>query len=119
MIDRQSAGLFPDKPHTVCRAPDGKILHEEMFTRGGFSGPFSYFYHRNPITAHREVAVSTRGWAAPRAEPGEPAALKRRLFLSDKMPAGGMLLDRRVPVLFNRDVTVLLARPDATDDVYF
>ncbi len=30
-----------------------------------------------------------------------------------------MLVDRRVPVLFNRDVTVLLARPDTTDDVYF
>ena len=43
MIDRQSAGLFPDKPHTVCRAADGKMLYEEMFTRGGFSGPFTYF----------------------------------------------------------------------------
>ena len=60
MIDRQSAGLFPDKPHTVCRAPDGKLLYEEMFTRGGFSGPFSYFYHRHPITPHREVALSDR-----------------------------------------------------------
>ena len=66
MIDRQSAGLLPDKPHTVCRAPDGKLLYEEMFTRGGFSGPFSYFYHRYPITPHREVALSDRGWPAPR-----------------------------------------------------
>jgi homogentisate 1,2-dioxygenase len=30
-----------------------------------------------------------------------------------------MLVDRRVPILFNRDVTVLLARPDVSDDVYF
>ncbi len=119
MIDRQSAGLYPDKPHTVCRAPDGKLLHEEMFTRGGFSGPFSYFYHRFPITAHREVAVSTRGWHAPQPVPGAPAPLRRRLYQSGRIPAGGMLVDRRVPVLFNHDVTILLARPDATDDVYF
>jgi homogentisate 1,2-dioxygenase len=120
MIDRQSAGILPDKPHTVCRAPDGKILYEEMFTRGGFSGPFSYFYHRYPITAHREVSVSTRGWPAPHADTAAgPQPLRRRLFLSDRVPAGGMLVDRRLPVMFNRDVTVLLARPDTTDDVYF
>jgi homogentisate 1,2-dioxygenase len=119
MIDRQSAGLLPDKPHTVCRAPDGKILHEEMFTRGGFSGPFSYFYHRYPITPHREVDVTHRGWPQPRPDDGPPSPLRRRLYLSDRVPAGGMLVDRRLPVLFNKDVTVLLARPDATDDVYF
>ena len=119
MIDRQSAGLFPDKPHTVCRAPDGKILHEEMFTRGGFSGPFSYFYHRNPITAHREVEATHRGWAPPHTDAEGQRPLRRRLYLSDRVAAGGMLVDRRVPVLFNKDVTVLLARPDATDDVYF
>jgi len=119
MIDRQSAGLLPDKPHTVCRAPDGKILHEEMFTRGGFSGPFSYFYHRHPVTAHREVAVTHRGWPQPKADEGPPSPLRRRLYLSDRTPSGGMLVDRRVPVMFNKDVTVLLARPDTTDDVYF
>jgi homogentisate 1,2-dioxygenase len=119
MIDRQSAGLLPDKPHTVCRAPDGKLLYEEMFTRGGFSGPFSYFYHRFPITPHREVALSDRGWPAPRPDPGSPSPLRRRLYLSDRMTTGGMLVDRRLPVLFNKDVTVLLARPDTTDDVYF
>ena len=37
MIDRQSAGVFPDKPHTVLRAPDGSIVYEEMFTRAGLN----------------------------------------------------------------------------------
>lgn len=119
MIDRQSAGILPDKPHTVCRAADGKMLYEEMFTRGGFSGPFTYFYHRFPVTPHREVSVTKRGWPAPAPDKDAQAPLRRRLYLSDKVPAGGMLVDRRVPVLFNKDVTVLLARPDASDDVYF
>jgi homogentisate 1,2-dioxygenase len=119
MIDRQSAGILPDKPHTVCRGPDGSILYEEMHTRGGFSGPFTYFYHRFPITAHREVESTKRGWAAPHADPAGQKPLRRRLYLSDRLPRGGMLVDRRVPILFNRDVVVLLAAPDASDDVYF
>lgn len=119
MIDRQSAGLFPDKPHTVCRAADGKMLYEEMFTRGGFSGPFTYFYHRYPVTPHREVEVTHRGWLAPQPDPDAQKPLRRRLYLSERIPAGGMLVDRRVPILFNKDVTVLLARPDVSDDVYF
>ena len=119
MIDRQSQGILPPKPHTVCRAPDGKMLYEEMFTRGGFSGPFTYFYHRFPVTPHREVGLSKRGWAAPHADLEGQKPLRRRLYLSDKVHAGGQLVDRRVPILFNRDVTVLLARPTETDDTYF
>ncbi len=119
MIDRQSAGILPDKPHTACRAPDGGVLYEEMHTRGGFSGPFTYFYHRFPVTAHREVESTKRGWAAPHADPAAQKPLRRRLYLSDRVPRGGMLVDRRVPILFNRDVVVLLAAPAASDDVYF
>jgi homogentisate 1,2-dioxygenase len=119
VIDRQSAGILPEKPHTELRAPDGRIVYEEMLTRAGFTGAFTYLYHRFPVTSHREVAVSHRGWQPPHPDPGGQAALRRRLYLSDRIPAGGMLVDRRVPVLFNAKVTVLLARPTTTDDVYF
>lgn len=119
MIDRQAAGLIPDKPHTVLRAPDGKLLYEEMFTRGGFGGPFSYFYHRFPVTSQREASLSDRGWAPPHPDPDGRKPLRRRLYQSALVPAGGMLVDRRAPLLFNDDLTVLLARPDTTDDVYF
>jgi homogentisate 1,2-dioxygenase len=119
MIDRVSAGLLPEKPHTVLRAPDGTLLYEEMFTRRGFDGPFSYFYRRSPVTAHREVALSERGWPSPQPDPVAPRPLRRRLYASGRLPAGGMLIDRRVPILFNDDVTILLAHPDTTDDVYF
>jgi homogentisate 1,2-dioxygenase len=118
MIDRQCAGVLPDKPHTACRAPDGKLLYEEMLTRSGFGGAFTYLYHRFPVTAHREVQLTKRGWQPPHIDPG-PKPLRRRLYLSDRVPAGGMLVDRRFPLLFNEDVTILLARPTVTDDVYF
>jgi len=119
MIDRQSAGLLPDKPHTAFRDASGKLFYEEMFTRGGFDGPFSYFYHRHPITPQRDTGPTTRGWAAPVAAEGGKLPLKRRLFLSDRVPQGGQLLDARTPMLFNADVVVLLARPTETDDAYF
>jgi homogentisate 1,2-dioxygenase len=32
MIDRHSAGLLPDKPHSAYRTPGGGILYEEMVT---------------------------------------------------------------------------------------
>lgn len=119
MIDRHCAGVFPDKPHTVFRAPDGSIVYEEMFTRGGFAGAFSYFYHRFPTTDHLDVFSSSRGW--PMATPSEDRnhPILRRLFNSNAVTPGGAFLDARLPILTNADVNVLLARPTKTDDVYF
>ncbi|HZU81301.1 MAG TPA: homogentisate 1,2-dioxygenase domain-containing protein [Polyangiaceae bacterium] len=130
MIDRQACGLLPDKLHTALRvperpgaagsgAPDGALLYEEMFTRGGFDGPFTAFYHLFALPSQREPAASCRGPAATHADPDAARPLKRRLYDSGRLPSGGMLVDRRVPILFNDDVAVLLARPDTTDDVYF
>jgi homogentisate 1,2-dioxygenase len=118
MIDRQAMGLLPKKPHTVLRDAQGRLLYEEMHTRGGFDGPFTYFYHRHPVTAHIEASPSHRGYEPPRRH-DVPAPLRRRLYLSDRVPASGQLVYSRVPILFNDDVTVLLARPSESDDVYF
>ena len=119
MIDRQAMGLLPDKPHTTLRDKDGKLFYEEMHTRGGFGGPFTYFYHRYPITAHTETGPSDRGYRPPMAASGPPHPLRRRLYLSERVATGGQLLDKRTPVFFNSDVTVLLARPTVSDDAYF
>jgi homogentisate 1,2-dioxygenase len=119
VIDRQYAGLLPAKPHTICRDPEGNLLFEEMHTRGGFSGPFSYFYHRYPVTANREVSASSRGYVPPVSLDAARHPLRRRLYSSDRIELGGQLVDKRTPILFNRDLTILLARPTESDDVYF
>ena len=119
MIDRMSCGLMPAKPHTVLRDPDGNLLHEEMITRGGFSGPFTYLYHRHPTTAALEVTESRRGHALPVADDAARRPLKRRLYDTRKMPRGGMLVDGRLPLLFNADVSIWFGCPTETDDVYF
>lgn len=119
MIDRHCAGVFPPKPHTVFRSPDGAIVYEEMLTRGGFAGAFSYLYHRFPTTDHVEVFASSRGWARPITSEDSNHPILRRLFSSDAVPAGGCFLDDRTPLLVNSDLVVLLARPMRSDDVYF
>jgi homogentisate 1,2-dioxygenase len=119
MIDRQSFGVFPAKPHTAFRDAKGVLLYEEMFTRSGFGGAFTYFYHRHPITPHQRVEATTRGYAPPAPDERAIHPLKRHLYLSDKIAPGGQLWEKRTPILFNRDLTILLARPTETDEAYF
>jgi homogentisate 1,2-dioxygenase len=119
VIDRQCTGLLPAKPHTVMRDASGNLLYEEMHTRHGFGGAFTYLYHRYPVTAHTEVSMSRRGFAAPAAEEDGRFPIRRRLYLSDRIPPGGQLLDRRTPVLFNADIAIYLAHPTLSDDAYF
>ena len=119
MIDRQTRGIVPDKPHTAMRMPDGRLLYEEMHTRDGFDGAFTYFYHANPAPAPSRVRPSDRGFAPPKNEVGAADVLQRRLYDSAKLVAGSMLCYERTPLFFNEKATVWLARPSATDEVYF
>jgi len=118
MIDRQSFGILPAKPHTVARTPDGRLLHEEMHTRGGFDGPFTYLYHLHPVTAAREVRVVESGWPQPVSIEEALVPLKRRLYDSNRIPAGGSLARSRTPILFNSQLTIWVARPNQSDEVY-
>ena len=116
MIDRMQLGRVPEKPHTVFE-PDGKLAYEECFTRQGFDGSFSILYHRNAPTAALSWKISERGWKLPEKAPSH--ALVRRHFVAPKFAAGGRMIDHRLPVFFNRDVTLHVARPDTDDDAYF
>lgn len=119
MLDRVAVGALPDKPHTVFRAPDGALLQEEMFTRGGFDGPFSYLYHRFPITPATSVEPAQRGFPVARPSPEGNFPVKRRLFRTDVAPKGPAMLDARTPIVVNADVAMYVARPTKSDDVLF
>lgn len=108
-------GVVPAKPHTVFEV-DGSLAYEECFTRQGFEGAFSILYRRNPPTRTVEYRPSSRGWAAPKAAPAD--MLRRQHFVTPRIETGGRMIDRRVPLLFNEDVTVLVSRPDTDDDVF-
>lgn len=118
MIDHRQAGLVPPKPHTAFRDDAGDLFYEEMFTRGGFDGPFSYFYHRHPTTPAREVGETHRGFPAATIDARAGYPLKRRLYDSNKIEPQGQALDRRVPILANKDVAVYLVHAAESDDAY-
>jgi homogentisate 1,2-dioxygenase len=119
VIDRQTQGIVPDKPHTASRGPDGRIYYEEMITRQGFDGAFTYLYHLHPAPTSTRVRTSERGFAIPKVDRQACEPLQRRLYDSGRVTAGSMLCYERTPLFFNDHVTVWLARPSVADDVYF
>lgn len=117
MIDRMQLGLVPEKPHTVFRNSRGELLFEHCFTRQGFEGAFSILYHEHHPSIQTGHRASARGWPKAQAAPAD--VLLRRHYLSPKLPVGGRMLDARTPLLFNNDVTLLVARPTEDDDLFF
>ncbi len=117
MLDRQLRGEVPKKHHIRLLGADGQLRHEECFTRDGFDGPYSILYHLRRPHTHRIAAVP-HGWKVPVAAP--PQALAKRHYRSYQLaPGGGSALDCRQPLMFNPDVTLGVAKPDAVDPVYF
>ncbi len=119
MIDRMCAGLLPEKPHTVLRDAAGNLLHEEMYTRGGFGGAFTYLYHRHAPMPAVSVERTQRGHAVPVADESASMPLKRRLYDTRRLTPGGMPIECRVPLLFNDSLAVYFASAAESDDVYF
>jgi homogentisate 1,2-dioxygenase len=119
VIDRMSCGLMPEKPHTVLRDPNGNLLYEEMHTRGGFSGAFTYFYHRDAPTPARLVETTTRGHVIPTADEAAARPLKRRLYDTRNMTPSGTAFEDRLPLLFNKDLAIYFACPTRSDEAYF
>jgi homogentisate 1,2-dioxygenase len=118
MIDRMSCGLMPAKPHTALRDGEGKLFYEEMHTRGGFSGAFGYFYHRYAPTPAK-VVEEAAGHPVPVAAEGALRPLKRRLYDTRKMAAGGTPFASRLPLLFNKDLAIYFACATESDPAYF
>jgi len=117
MLDRVVQGQVPRKHHLVFRDREGRLLHEEAFTRAGFDGPYTLLYHRHRPHAHRPAEMR-HGWKAPEAAPGRPLR-KRHYRTQDLSAAGGPAVDARVPLLFNGDLVLGMVQPSGPDPVYF
>ena len=105
-------GNIPPKRHVALRRPDGELHYEELIGNRGFSGPSSLIYHLRMPTAFLSSEV-VKG-VKPEAEPSPD--LRNRHFDTGKVVTGPSLTLDRVPILFNSDVTLSLARPTATDE---
>src|SRR5215831_7803517 len=117
MLDRMTAGVVPDKPHTALRDAEGRLRHEECLTREGFEGPYTILYHlERPHLS--QPTTPTHGWEIPGDADDEPRPLARRHYRSQKLARrGGPPIDARVPLLFNGDVVLSIVNPDEPDPV--
>ncbi len=115
MLDRQSQGLIPKKPHLRFENPEGGLYYEECLTRAGFEGAFSMLYHRH--RPHQAAPVETKRFT--RATNGNASrSLLRRHYRSRELPVGGASLEARRPLLVNEDVVVGVLRPTEADPTY-
>jgi homogentisate 1,2-dioxygenase len=117
MLDRVVQGRVPRKHHIAFRDAEGRLLHEEAFTRAGFDGPYALLYHQGrPHATH--AAEARHGFAVPAAAPPR-SLMKRHYRTQDLAQRGGPPIDARVPLLFNADVVAGLVTPTTEDPVYF
>ena len=116
MLARVVCGEVPRKHHIAFRDAEGRLRHEECFTRAGFDGPYTIAYHVN--RPHAQHAAETRhGWKVPPATAPRPIA-KRHYRTQDLESMGGAPVDARVPLLFNQDVAIAMVTPTRADPVY-
>jgi len=116
MLDRIVQGAVPRKHHLAFRDGEGRLLHEEAYTRAGFDGPYTLAYHRGRPHATHPVEAR-HGWRP--AVPAPARRLARRHYRTPDLPArGGPPVDARVPLLLNSDLVLSLVAPDAADPVY-
>ncbi|MCA9582763.1 MAG: homogentisate 1,2-dioxygenase [Myxococcales bacterium] len=117
MIDRIACGDIPAKHHIAHRGASGTLRYEECITRAGFDGPYTIVYHEHRPHLHVPIET-THGFPAPEAVPSGKL-LKRHYRTGEVSRRGGAPIDRRVPLLFNEDITMSVLHPSEADSVYF
>ena len=116
MVFYHKLGKIPHKRHTAFRSPEGGLYPEHLMGNLGFSGIKSLLYTLRPPT--RLSRIERLGEVGPEAEPGE--SLHLRHFRTHNLPAPGpSAVLNRIPLLFNEDVALSLARPSLDDPFFY
>ena len=116
MVYYHSMGKIPHKRHTAFRKETSGIYHEHLMGNLGFTGIQSILYTIRPPTQLIKVErIKDFSWDR---EPDN--YLHLRHFRTHSLPPEGTspVLDR-TPLLFNNDVGVSIARPNADDDFFY
>jgi homogentisate 1,2-dioxygenase len=108
-------GRIPRKRHLAFRGDDGALHPEELVGNHGFVGPSSLLYHLHAPTAVRSV----RDFRELRWDVEAPGALRCRHLRTAGLGTGPSAVLDRVPLLWNADVALLLARPERDDDFFY
>jgi homogentisate 1,2-dioxygenase len=109
-------GNIPAKRHVAFRKADGGIHYEHLMGNRGFSGLQSLLYTlRRPTTVKSIERLGDIEW-----QPDPDETLRLRHFRTHRLPAaGGCPAADRMPLLFNSDVKISLARPSKMGDYFY
>ena len=108
-------GKIPHKRHTVFKKENGKIHYEQLFGTIGFDGMSSLLYHLHPPTQVSEL----KGHIDVSPKIAVEYNMQMRALKGFDIPSHDDLLQSRVPVLTNNDVTLHLSKPTSANENYF
>jgi len=108
-------GNIPHKRHTVFRQPNGDLYHEQLFGTIGFDGMSSLLYHIQPPTKVNDIL----GQKDVSPKVAVDKNMQMRAFKGFDVPVIDDLIESRIPVLTNSDVTLHLSRPGNLTENYF
>jgi len=109
-------GAIPPKRHTVFRRADGGIHYEHLLGNLGFTGLQSLLYTlRRPTSVLRNEKVAELRWEA-----DADTTLRMRHLRTHRLatPGPSAVVDR-VPLVYNHDLALSLARPRVVDEFFF
>ncbi|HOX25845.1 MAG TPA: homogentisate 1,2-dioxygenase [Candidatus Krumholzibacteria bacterium] len=109
-------GEVPPKRHTVFAKPGGGIHYEHLMGNLGFTGLQSLLYTlRRPTAVVRTEKVRPRRWDA-----DSDSTLRMRHLRTHRLETPGpSAVTDRIPLLFNHDLALSLARPRADDRFFY
>jgi homogentisate 1,2-dioxygenase len=108
-------GNLPRKRHQVLPQPTGGIHFEQLMGNKGFVGPSSLMYHlRYPTELSEQRAAGDCALVAATRED-----LRHCHFRTLEASCGPSVVRDRVPLLFNDDVALFVARPDSSNEPLF
>jgi len=109
-------GTIPPKRHTVFPREGGGIHHEHLMGNLGFTGLQSLLYNlRRPTAVLKSEKVWGDSWLT---DPDTTLRMRHLRTHKLEIPGGSAVKDR-VPLVYNNDVAMSLARPRGTDDFFF
>jgi homogentisate 1,2-dioxygenase len=111
----QQMGKIPRKRHSVFRQENGQLYVEELMGNKGFDGLSSLLYHIHPPTCVRSVRlVKSLDW-----RPAPDAPFHHRHFRTARVSEVPQATTDRVPLLFNTDVAMSMAKPTAAEEPFY
>lgn len=123
MLTYHRLGMMPKKHHIAFRNNDGGVYQEHAITRAGFERGYSILYHVNPPTREivTEKSILDGSKFVPTAAPNGDLDFprRRRHLVTQEIEEGGDYLGSRTAIMFNKDVTVSIARPNVNSKDFF